>query len=168
MRAIPDWPAKHNYTTPTSPDSCPVQLATGTEENAWAWLQANPDMAERFNLTMQGIASEQKNALDEYLVQERLIKGFEGGALMVDVGGGVGHDLEVFCSKWPVQGAEYILQDQPKVVDSAEPKIPIHKLAHDFFTEQPVRGECYEVIGSVSGNRSVPRSKELLPQANHA
>lgn len=97
-------------------------------------------MGERFNLTMQGMASEWKNAIGAYPVQEKLIDGFEGGVLMIDVGGGIGHDLEVFADKHPVPGAEYILQDVPEVVDAADVKQPIRKMSHDFFKEQPVKG----------------------------
>lgn len=90
-------------------------------------------MGERFNLTMQGMASEWKNAIGAYPVQEKLIDGFKGGVFIVDVGGGVGHDLETMCEKFAVEDAEYILQDVQKVLDAADPKPPIKKMAHDFF-----------------------------------
>lgn len=140
VRAIPDWLAKNDYKPPSDIQHCPFQLGIEPEHTWWSWLEADADMGERFNLVMQAMASEWKCALDLYPVQEKLIDGFKGGVLMIDLGGGVGHDLENFVEKYPVEGAEYILQDVPKVLDAASPKAPIKKMPHDFFTEQPVKG----------------------------
>jgi hypothetical protein len=59
--------------------------------------------------------------------------------LLVDIGGGRGQSLMQIKEKWPALQGKLILQDRPMVLDSF-PELPgIEKMAHDFFTEQPVK-----------------------------
>lgn len=132
--------ANHEYKAATDPQDSPFQLGVDSELDFWSWLKADQNMGQRFNRVMPSMASEWKTALDLYPVREKLIDGFQGGVLMVDMGGGLGHDLEAFHTKYPVESAEYVLQDVPDVLDAANPQPPIKKMAHDFFTEQPLKG----------------------------
>lgn len=78
-----------------------------------------------------------------YPVQERLAKTFDPSqseVLLVDIGGGVGHDLKELKAKHPSLPGKLILQDQPDVISTVsgsegvfEPK------SHDFFTSQPIK-----------------------------
>ncbi|KGQ12391.1 Sterigmatocystin 8-O-methyltransferase [Beauveria bassiana D1-5] len=66
-------------------------------------------------------------------------------ALLVDVGGGKGHDLQAFYEAFPDSGraGALVLQDLPPVIDSIEPGTLDPALVtqkHDIFTRQPVRG----------------------------
>ncbi|KAM3498369.1 hypothetical protein MY10362_008310 [Beauveria mimosiformis] len=66
-------------------------------------------------------------------------------ALLVDVAGGKGHDLQAFHEAFPSSGraGALVLQDLPPVIDSIEPGTldpAIVTQKHDFFTRQPVRG----------------------------
>lgn len=131
----------NDYKLPSDPAECPFQQVVQPKQTAWAYLEGDAVAGERFNLTMQGMASEWRCAIDAYPVHERLIQGFEGGVFMVDVGGGVGHDLDAIYERYTVEGAEYILQDVDSVFDAANSKPPITKMAHDFFAEQPVKGK---------------------------
>lgn len=82
-----------------------------------------------------------------YPVEERLTNELKEGndqVLLVDVGGGVGHDLEELAAKHPdVKKGRLILQDQPSVIDSIAGDKPFEKTAHDFFKEQPVKGMVF-------------------------
>lgn len=56
-------------------------------------------------------------------VRERLVEGAEGapGAVfLVDVGGGLGHDLAVFRKLYSNHPVRLVLQDQPKVVEKVK------------------------------------------------
>lgn len=79
-----------------------------------------------------------------YPVQERLVDGVtigEDDVLLVDLGGSFGHDLSDFRRKWPGLPGRLVLQDLPEVVVSVKDLHPtIEVTAHDFFTEQPVKG----------------------------
>ena len=60
--------------------------------------------------------------------------------LLVDIGGGVGHDLRAFKAKFPKLPGRLVLQDLPQVIDSIT-DIPdaIEPLKYDFFTPQPLQ-----------------------------
>jgi hypothetical protein len=86
-----------------------------------------------------------------YDIEGRLLKGFDSSqssTLLVDVGGGKGHDLNAFDAAFGKPPRNYpgklVLQDLPHVLDTipdSDLASSISKMAHDFFVEQPVKGE---------------------------
>lgn len=82
-----------------------------------------------------------------YPVRESLIEGLEGGAdgeppvLLVDIGGGYGHDLIEFQTKYPDPPGRLILQDLPRVLDKIN-DLPegIELVPYDFNESQPIQG----------------------------
>ena len=75
---------------------------------------------------------------------ENLIHGSsEEGALLVDVGGNVGQGLDQFLVRHPDQAARLVLQDLPTVVEKAGCDPSIERIAYDFFTPQPVKGNTH-------------------------
>ena len=82
---------------------------------------------------------------DLYPVKERLgldaPNGDTDAAFLVDIGGGLGHDLEELKVKHPDIRGRLILQDQPEVIAQISKAFDgIDRTAHDFFTPQPVKG----------------------------
>ena len=80
---------------------------------------------------------------DFYPVFERLQQDQRGDqdVLLVDIGGGMGHDLEEFRTKHPNIPGRLVLQERPEVIAQItqnNPKIEIK--AYDFFTPQPIKG----------------------------
>lgn len=79
-----------------------------------------------------------------YPVKERLLEGMtanKGEVTIVDVGGGMGHDLVELKKKHPELFGRYILQDLPQVIEQIpQPLEGIEATVHDFYTEQPVKG----------------------------
>ena len=79
-----------------------------------------------------------------YPVQERLIEGARqesSEVFLVDVGGGLGHDLELLRKNYPQLPGRLILQDQKDVIDQVRaPAAEFEKTVHDFFTPQSVHG----------------------------
>ena len=61
--------------------------------------------------------------------------------LIVDVGGGVGHDIERLrkCMSHTAPGA-LVLQDLSPVIGRAAAHESVRAMVHDFFEEQPVKG----------------------------
>ena len=61
--------------------------------------------------------------------------------LLIDIGGGLGHDLIAFRKRFPELSGKLIVQDIPVVVDSIK-DLPtgINAMTHDFFKPQPVKG----------------------------
>lgn len=86
-----------------------------------------------------------------YDVRGHLLSGFEASkclTLLVDIGGGKGHDLLAFESTFSQPPERYdwklVLQDLPQVLDHVADDdlgANIVKMPHDFFSEQPIRGK---------------------------
>jgi hypothetical protein len=85
---------------------------------------------------------------DVYPTHTRLVSGADltGAPLFVDVGGAHGLDTQRLLDALPAlldSGAQLVLQDLPDVIEThgkAKLDPRIRKMAHDFFTPQPVVG----------------------------
>lgn len=80
---------------------------------------------------------------DVFPAEERLLHrrcGSNHDVLMVDIGGGLGHEIEKFMKKFPEEKARMILQDQPNVLSQVQQSNMMEVMAYDFFTPQPVEG----------------------------
>ena len=80
-----------------------------------------------------------------YPVKERLETGAkkddQGSVFLVDVGGGLGHDLEELKAKRAEVPGRLVLQDQAAVIAQiGRVSSGIELTAHDFFIPQPVKG----------------------------
>lgn len=140
------WAEQNNWKTPDNAADGPYQLAYRTDLNLFEYLHAHPPYGEQFNFHMGGYHQGRPSWMDDgfYPVKERLIDGVdctEGDALLVDIGGSVGHDLEELYRKHPDVPGRLILQDLPAVIGQIQ-KLDgrIERMAYDFFTEQPVKG----------------------------
>ncbi|KAF2852736.1 putative hydroxyindole O-methyltransferase [Plenodomus tracheiphilus IPT5] len=96
--------------------------------------QPTPPHLDEFDKFMSAYRAGKANWYDQgfYPVSERLIKGFDasiGEVLLVDVGGGRGHDAGLFATQYSTRPGKLILQDPA-----------FHSQAHDFFTPQPIQG----------------------------
>ena len=82
---------------------------------------------------------------DFYPVIERISrKARSEDPLLVDVGGGLGHDLLELRTKHPELTGRLILQDRPSVLQQVEsPAGDIELVDHDFFTPQPIKGMSF-------------------------
>ena len=70
-----------------------------------------------------------------------LAKPDDNAVLLVDVGGGMGHDLEEFQARFPDLKGRLLLQERPEVVrqiTKVSPRIEVTE--HDFFKAQPIKG----------------------------
>ena len=84
---------------------------------------------------------------DFYPIQERLLHTDKDAAktFLVDVGGGVGHDLADFSSKFPELASRLIIEDLPHVlaeIDKQPHKLDskIQRIPMDLFNPQPIKG----------------------------
>ncbi|KAA6411440.1 MAG: sterigmatocystin 8-o-methyltransferase [Lasallia pustulata] len=80
-----------------------------------------------------------------YPVEERLRKGMKQCAdevLLVDVGGGLGHDLKLLKQKHPQRRGQLILHDKEEVMRQqiSETSNSFEEMAHEIFTPQPGKG----------------------------
>jgi hypothetical protein len=122
----------------------PLQHVFG--KTMFPWLAANPPRKRNFDNYMQARQhSSEPKWFDIYDVESELAanpKLDTQEVLLVDVGGGKGHDVAKFADRFPNLPGKLVLQDLPQTFESglavSSEKADI--MGHDFFTEQPVKG----------------------------
>ncbi|GBE84215.1 O-methyltransferase tpcA [Sparassis crispa] len=133
---------------------CAFQEGHGTKLSFWDWLEEGiiqPDGSVKRRPSLEWFTRIMVNT--GRLVGTPPFYDFPweslGSATMVDVGGGVGGMSFDLCNHFPL--LNFIVQDRPAIIEKAEPvwqreRPEAHKagrvkfMAHDFFTENPVKG----------------------------
>ena len=145
---LPGYFKENHYLNPTDASDGPWQYGLSTNQTFFEYLKTRNSLGQHFNNLMalnhdQTARSWVKTYPIEVLAQAYKAAGLEGSSipLLVDVGGGIGRDLQnleraLAPAKYPL-----VLQDLPHVVAQAK-DLPasIAVTAHDFFTTQPVKG----------------------------
>lgn len=83
--------------------------------------------------------------------------------LLVDIGGGIGHDLVIFKNRFPNLSGKLILQDLPTVVEAAR-DLPtgIEAIGYDFFNPQPVTGAKVYYLRTVLHDWPDQQARKIL------
>lgn len=146
FNGFPEYFKNTNYRPPTlGGTDGPFQAAHKTELLFFEWLVATPPQLQYFDSFMTAYRAGKPSWYDFYPVNERLVAGFDSSAnenLLVDVGGGKGHDLATFNTKYASHPGKTVLQDREPVIDGvlAEPtEKSFEAQAYDFFTPQPIK-----------------------------
>ncbi|KAK8097197.1 hypothetical protein PG999_013141 [Apiospora kogelbergensis] len=143
------------YKQPTFLTDGPFQAAHQTALPFFDWLVATPPHLAHFDSFMSAYRAGKPDWWDFYPVTERLAAGFapgadgDGDALLVDVGGGRGHDLAGFARVHGAHPGRLVLQDREPVIAAAEKSDRFEAQVHDFFTPQPVRGARAYALHSI-------------------
>ena len=157
------------YCCPTDPHAGPFQFANKTELQTFDyWMrQCPPSVMENFNIFMSG----SRNAgswLNWFPVRERLLHGYrtvpsvaeypDEDVLLVDVGGGIGHDLQDFAHHiGKGLRCRLVLQDLSGVLADAGDLDPrIKPVAHSFFSPQIVKGRAVSRVYSTTHVAQMP------------
>ncbi|KAL9059143.1 MAG: hypothetical protein Q9162_001361 [Coniocarpon cinnabarinum] len=148
---MPQYFAQNGYADPKDGPQTPWQFGKDTELSLFEWLASKPEEGRAFN-SLMAIAHEHSNVswLHMYPLQ-RLTDGADIDApFVVDVGGGVGRDMDnLRQSTLPIQ-YEIVVQDLAKVVEHGK---TMHEslrfMSHDFFQEQPVRRARAYIMSNV-------------------
>lgn len=147
--ALPAHLKKTNYVNPSNGVKSAFQDGYRTSSHFFEYLKQNPIHAEQFNNHMTAYHQGRPSWMDEgFFPVPSLTEGLNISAddvLLVDLGGGVGHDLTEFRRKWPNIPGRLVLEDLPEVIDQAKAQNQatasfIEPVVHDFFNEQPVKG----------------------------
>ncbi|GJE87393.1 S-adenosyl-L-methionine-dependent methyltransferase [Phanerochaete sordida] len=128
------------------PTQTALNLAFRTDLPAWEWLESkgNEHRLARFAIAMDG----SKNVAPPSAILEGFDwKGLKDGAIVVDVGGGLGS--QALTIAWNCPHLHFVVQDREPVVKEAEKfwtdQFPaalqsgqVRLQVHDFFTPQPI------------------------------
>ncbi|KAI2626777.1 S-adenosyl-L-methionine-dependent methyltransferase [Hypoxylon sp. NC1633] len=133
------------FKLPTDPVKGVAQASHGFNEPTFAWF-TRPEAQEIWanaNTFFESDRGTRPSWASWFPVREKLLKGYDKDLpLLVDVGGGRGHDILDFHEKFRDLEGRLVLQDQQPVLDSAIVELPprIEKRSIDFFIEAPVKG----------------------------
>ncbi|KAG8532439.1 uncharacterized protein KY384_002316 [Bacidia gigantensis] len=142
FHGIPDYLKQTDYQHPTNIADGPFQFAHKTQKPFFIFLAENPELAQQFNNYMSGYRQGKKSWCDaDFYPLETHLSVDSASTLLVDVGGGLGHDLEELRSEYPALPGTLVLQDLPDVIKQVgSDQKTFELMAHDFFTSQPVQG----------------------------
>ncbi|RAL03000.1 S-adenosyl-L-methionine-dependent methyltransferase [Aspergillus ibericus CBS 121593] len=155
IAAIPAFLRQTHYQNPTNGLASPFQQGFHTKDSFFEFLARDPILSAQFNNLMSVYHQGRASWMDPgFYPVDRLLTptptDTDPNILLVDVGGGKGHDLNEFRTKWPAARGRLILQDQPAVLAEATGlHESIERMPHDFFTEQPCKGSRAYFLHSV-------------------
>jgi hypothetical protein len=108
-----------------------------------------------------------------YPVAERMITGFDASLsdfLLVDVGGGSGHDMAAFVVQHSSHPGKVVLQDMEPAIagrTTSNESQGFEAQAHDFFTPQPVKAaqaySLHSILHDWSDEEGVKILENLVP-----
>lgn len=149
VKGIPGFLAKTNYqATSDSHGHCAANVGLNIENTLFQYAGENPAMAALMLNYMKHwrdgrpTAWDNRIELSDFKMSNADVQ--SNRVLMVDVGGGSGHEMVNFRQKHPELPGRLVVEDlehQINLVDQDEyAKLGIEAVAHDFTKPQPVKG----------------------------
>lgn len=138
---LPEYFAERGYRNPGDAFNGPWQYGWRTDKHYWDWQSERPTYQNACNVVMSisrsvsGMSRGQE-WFDFYPVEK--LQGAENRPLLVDIGGGLGHDLVILQKHAPSLSGKMIPEDLPSVIPEVK-GLPegIELVGHDFFEPQP-------------------------------
>ncbi|RJE25001.1 O-methyltransferase [Aspergillus sclerotialis] len=137
-----DYFELNGYKNPEDAYDAPFQLAYNTKSHYFEWLSQNPAEQEVFNSVMTRTQKYRgADWFEFYPVQEKL-RVIPDRVLLVDIGGGVGHDITAFKRRFPDLPGKLVLQDLPQVINTIKEPLSegIMAIGYNMFEPQPISG----------------------------
>lgn len=168
--AIAKWPGSKE------PHESGFNIACDTSNPIYMEISRDAHRAKRFANAMSLFHSlpglQVSHLLDNY-DWKSIGNEADGSAVVVDIGGSHGYVSIEIAQRFP--SIECIVQDRPEVV--AEANVPPHLsgrvrfMAHDFFTEQPIKGaDVYYfrwILHNWSDKYAIRILRALVPALKH-
>lgn len=160
-----NWARDHKYIAPQRSTEGPYQEArnivgTTTFQH---WVKEDPASLSNLSALMKVIQRDRLN-WSEWFPADVLFKAptSKGDVLLVDVGGGLGHDTTGLARRYPDKEVEFVVEDLPSVIAETRNETLDHRIKlveHDFFKPQPVKGAK---IVSLKLSSRRPASNDLV------
>ena len=177
LTSLPLWLKKNSYRSPTGSSDCAFQEAIGTDLDAMSYLGAHPEQAAA---TFEYMAWQKVRNRDWMDGSVKVAEEFrispeaagEGRALLVDVGGGGGHQCFAFRQAFPEREGRLVVQDVEMMVGlidkDAAARAGVEPMAHDFYTPQPVKGAKVYYMRTVLHDWDDEKAVKILTQLREA
>ncbi|KAK2596136.1 hypothetical protein QQS21_006413 [Conoideocrella luteorostrata] len=164
--SLPAFLQKNGYKNPTDVNDSNWQFMKGTNDGFFRDVSAEPALSSHFHDAMQCHSKYNLTPWPEIYPTDTIItagKEKPDRALVVDIGGSKGHDLEKFHACHPdIPDGSLVLQDLPDVVKGVQLSKAILPQAHDFFAEQPVKGARTYFMHNVLHDWADEKAVEIL------
>ena len=164
FRSLPYFLKEKGFKNPTNVNDCNWQYWKGTSNNLFQDMGINPDMARDFHAAMQCHSKYNLTPWPEVYPTDTIVAAAKPDhALVVDIGGSKGHDLEKSRLRHPdIPDGSLTLQDLSEVVADVKVDKAISAQGHDFFTPQPVKGARIYFMHNVLHNWPNDSAEEIL------
>ncbi|KAK4498757.1 hypothetical protein PRZ48_009267 [Zasmidium cellare] len=145
LLSLPGFLAESGYRTPVDPSKSLFAKVHGM--SIFEKLEQDPQRAA----LMFEFMAEHRKKLPTWMNGSISTKDFQlsdddqtaGRVMMVDVGGGAGHQCHAFRVAFPQLKGKMVVQDLAVMVDMIDKRqasaIELEPMAHDFFTTQPIK-----------------------------
>ncbi|APA05649.1 hypothetical protein sscle_01g004190 [Sclerotinia sclerotiorum 1980 UF-70] len=172
VTSLPTYFAKTGYKNPNDAFNGPFQFARQTELHCFDWIATQPRLQNAFNTVMTIPRNIGRTAWYKYFpVAEKLVAESPTDPLIIDIGGGIGHDLIRFKEANPDIQGRLIVQDIPVVISGIAPgSLPegIEAQPHDFFKPQPVQNAKAYFLANVLHDWPDKQASIILEQIRDA
>ncbi|KAI0005241.1 O-methyltransferase-domain-containing protein [Xylariaceae sp. FL0662B] len=167
FRTLPYYLQKTGFKNPTNVNDCNFQYWRGPGASMFQYCGTEPLLTNDFNDAMECHSKYNLTPWVEMYPTEKVIAGAQPGrALVVDIGGGKGHDLRKFLAVHPdAPAGSLVLHDLPgilKDVSTGPEEAAIAVQPHDFFEPEPVRGARVYFMHNVLHDWPDPVAKQIL------
>ncbi|KAI0897903.1 S-adenosyl-L-methionine-dependent methyltransferase [Annulohypoxylon nitens] len=140
---MPSFLKKTGYKNPNDDKNGVIQHVKGPDASFFGYIVADPIRNKDYTHAMECHSKGNMVSWTDLYPTATILKDVKPGrALVVDIGGSKGHDLEKFRLKHPdIPEGSLVLQDLPGVLQDVHiSHTIISKQPYDFFTPQPVKG----------------------------
>ncbi|MCJ1266694.1 hypothetical protein MMC22_006579 [Lobaria immixta] len=167
LSKFPDYFRQNGYKSPGDAYSGPFQSAMGTKLHCFEWLMENPEHQKAFSNLMKATRLDRGDNWFEFFPTEERFSHHSvldaSKPLLIDIGGGLGHDLMAFKANYPNIVGRLILQDLPMVIDNIKEIGPgLETMKYDFFTPQPIKGARAYFLRNVLHDWPDKNSRQIL------
>ncbi|KAJ5888977.1 hypothetical protein N7495_009018 [Penicillium taxi] len=181
---LPQYLKETGYKSPSNAYAGPFQYVFNTDEHYFDWLKSNPLQLDAFNRTMQaGVARDNAARWTEiFPITQRFQKFIsvadipaEKGLQLVDIGGGIGHEIKILLDTLPSLQCQFILQDVPGVIQSMLSELKelpstqiVKAMPYNFFETQPIIGANVYFMGRVLHDWPDVQARSILQNVRDA
>lgn len=163
ITGLPSYFEENGFENPSDAYNGPFQHSKGTKLHFFDYLATKPKISEAFNTVMkQSLRRPGLQWYEYFPVEAKLRVESSSAPLLVDIGGGRGHDLIALKQKYPSIPGKFILQDLSVVVDDVKDLSGIEAMSHNFFTPQPVKGAKAYYMRSVLHDWPDKQARQIL------
>ncbi|KAL9621839.1 MAG: hypothetical protein Q9160_003812 [Pyrenula sp. 1 TL-2023] len=167
--AFPAFAQDHGYRNIDSGKNCAWQKGHNTDQSAFEWLACHPKQLEEFDrwMTVQRADSGSFLEVFPFNINELLARSSQH--VLVDVGGGVGHQCQALLDMYPQFKGRVILQDLPHVLEHALGTDGVETMTWDFWSsEQPVKHASFYYMRNICHDFSDQACQTILNHVKRA